>query len=123
MLEHTIDTIPVNALFAPAVVYPVYRLDKKAGESVTAAEISTLEEQMGTGVQAGEIALFAHGWDRYWDKNDETLFSALNVPGLTGDAGRLLMERGIRALGSDTMKKPTRDGSLTIVNSTPFAVS
>lgn len=109
MMENTIDTFPADILIAPAVVYPLYTLNRQAGEVVSADELLAMEKQMGIGVQEGEIALLAFGWDRYWDASDQTQFVGYNMPGLADDAAMLLMDRKVRAVGSDTM---CCDGSL-----------
>lgn len=103
MMAETIDTIPADRLFAPAVVYPVYTLGKKEGEAVSAEELIGLEQQMGISAQKGDIVLLAYGWDQYWDKNDTTYFSGYNAPGFTGDAAKMFIERGVVAVGTDTM--------------------
>lgn len=100
MPEATIDTFPVDNLIAPAVVYPIYRLNKKPGDCVTLEEMLAMEKEMGVAAGKGDIVLLAYGWDRYWN---DAGFYALNSPGLTDEAAQLLLDRKVRAVGSDTM--------------------
>lgn len=102
-MADTVDHVPPGYLLAPAVVYDLRPLNLKAGEAAGAEEFLELEERSGERVGAGEIALFCFGWDRYWDPSVEVGFYSLNAPGLAPSVCRLLLERGVRAAGSDTM--------------------
>ena len=52
MMESTIETYPPDCLCGMAVTYPLYRLNAKPGQRITAEQILALEAEMGTA--AGE---------------------------------------------------------------------
>ena len=43
------------------------------------------------------------GWQKYWKTGKSGKFYAQNAPGLDESAAKLLVERGIKAIGSDTI--------------------
>ncbi|MCD8140517.1 MAG: cyclase family protein [Planctomycetaceae bacterium] len=111
MMDHTIDTVPATKLIAPAVVYPLYKLDPAPGVRITADQVLKLEEEMGDAVGKDEIALFAYGWDSH-AKNDKTWKDyTYNSPGLDEAVIEMFYKRGIRAAGSDTISldQPIKD--------------
>lgn len=101
-MDRTVDRIPPDYLLAPAVVYDLAPLGLGPGKCATLEQMLALEAGSGQRVGKGEIALFHFGWDRYWH-DGEVGFASLNAPGLAPDICRLLLERGVRAAGSDTM--------------------
>ncbi len=115
MPDHTIDRVPAGYLLAPAVVYDLESLGLKAGEQASAEDLLRLEAGMGDAVKEGEIALLKYGWEKYWIINDETGFYGKNAPGLDESAVRLFYERGVRAVGSDTVscEGAEKDGKCT----------
>lgn len=111
-MDHTIERVPLERFMAPAVVYPIYKLGRGAGEAVSAQEILQLEAEMQDGVRAGEVAILRFDWDRYWHTDHRAWYYAYNCPGLTEDAVKLFMERGVSAVATDTMggDQPMKDG-------------
>lgn len=104
MQECTIETFPANYLMGQAVTYPLYKLNAQPGQRITADQILSLEKEMGTAVEKDEILLMDFGWfDKYWTTTKDWLYYAKNEPGLTEGAVRMFAERGIRAVGSDTI--------------------
>lgn len=103
------DAVPLTQLVAPAVVIdataaaaadPVYRL--------SAADVAAWERGHGR-IERGAIVLLRTGWSRYWPDRkayfgDDTPGDAsrLRFPGYGADAARVLVERGVAALGIDT---------------------
>ena len=112
MMEDTIETFPANALFGPAVVYPLDQCGKKPGERIAVEEILALEKEMGQAVGEGEIALLNFGWFQYWTTGAEWKYYAKNSPGLSQEAAQLFFERKVKAVGSDTIAcdTPVLDG-------------
>ncbi|MDY3618762.1 cyclase family protein [Agathobaculum sp.] len=103
MMESTIEVYPPDYLCAPAVTYPMHRLNAKPGQRITADQILRLEEEMGDAAGEGEIVLMDFHWFQYWTTSGDWKFYAKNEPGLAEDAVRLFAERRVRAVGSDTI--------------------
>jgi kynurenine formamidase len=99
--EQTVDTYPLDVVMGPAVVIDLAPLKLEAGE--TAGPEVILEWEAANGpIRPGDIALFHFGWlARHWRTDGQWTYYVKNSPGLTGDAVKLLHERGIKALGSD----------------------
>ncbi|MDH6707203.1 kynurenine formamidase [Kitasatospora sp. MAA19] len=73
-----------------------------AGHGITAAELAAAARQAGVEPGAGEVCLINTGWSRWWSDPQAYLGFDTGVPGITPDAARWLVERGIRAAGTDT---------------------
>ena len=71
-----------------------------AGEPVTADEVVAIEEATGVAAGAGDVALFRTGCLRYWP--DPEGLAAHKGAGPDISAARLLAERDVVAVGSDT---------------------
>jgi kynurenine formamidase len=71
-----------------------------AGEPVTADEVVAIEEATGVAAGAGDVALFRTGCLRYWP--DPEGLAAHKGAGPDVSAARLLAERDVVAVGSDT---------------------
>lgn len=114
-MEATIDTVPVDYLIAPAVLYDFSDRGLQAGEALRAEDFLAYEERIGDRVGEGEIALINYGWyQRYWRTDQGAWFFAKNSPGLDESAVRLLADRKIRAVGADTLstESPIVDGNV-----------
>jgi len=114
-MEATIDTIPVDYLIAPAVLYDFSDRGLAAGETLSAEDFLAYEERTGARVEEGEIALINYGWyQRYWRTDQGAWFFAKNSPGLDESAVRLLADRNVRAVGADTLstESPIIDGNV-----------
>jgi kynurenine formamidase len=71
-----------------------------AGEPVTAAEVEAIEAATGVAAGAGDVALFRTGCLRYWP--DAERLAAHKGAGPDISAARLLADRDVVAVGSDT---------------------
>jgi kynurenine formamidase len=71
-----------------------------AGEAVTADELLALEAAQGLAVGAGEVALVRTGYLSAWPDADALARHRGAGPDIS--AARLLAERGVAAVGSDT---------------------
>lgn len=114
MMDASIDSIPIDQLVSKAVVYDFSNRDWKPGELLDVQDIEALERQQGARVGEGEIALVNFGWlDRYWSTDGTAHFYAENSPGMTEEVARLFQERGVRAVGADTIacETPLVDGA------------
>ncbi len=108
----TADRIPLERLIGPAVVIEPTRVLAAADRDylVGAGDLTAWEEAHGP-LPAGAIVLLRTGWGAFWPDRARYLGTAatgagavaeLHFPGLDPVAARLLVERGIRAVGIDT---------------------
>lgn len=118
--EHgsTTAQIPLSKLVAPAVVIDI---ERKASADVdallTVDDITTFER--GVRIEAGTIVLVRTGWSRRWPERKAYLgddtpgeTTHLHFPGISEAAAKLLVERGVAAVGIDTASidhGPSRD--------------
>ncbi len=103
----TVDRIPPEKLFGPAVVMDVTAEGKKNPDhEVSAADILRWEKRHGQ-IPAGAIVLLRTGWTaRLPDaKSYRNLDAqgAMHFPGFSAEAVALLIERKVSGLGCDTM--------------------
>jgi kynurenine formamidase len=70
------------------------------GEPVGAAELEEIEAASGVGARAGDVALVRTGYMRHWPH--EQLMAEHRGPGPDESAARLLADRGVIGVGSDT---------------------
>ncbi len=100
----TVEELDVTCLMGPAVLYDFAPLNMAPGDMITAEMIESYERERGVAVGAGEIALINFGWmKRYWRVDDQAQWYALNAPGMTEECAILFKERGIKAIGADTV--------------------
>jgi len=104
MENASIDCFAPDNLIAPAVVYDFADRELKPGELITRAMVDAYEQAHGVAVGRGEIALINFGWmQRYWRTDSKSTWFVKNAPGIAEDAIILFKERGIRAIGCDTV--------------------
>lgn len=102
--KDTIDKVSPLHLFAPAVLYDFADITMQPGDMLTAEMLENYERQKGVKVGNGEIALINFGWmTRYWRADSGAQWYAINAPGITEEAVVLLKERGVKAVGADTV--------------------
>jgi kynurenine formamidase len=110
----TTDQISLEHLMAPAVV-----VDLSRQASANADALLTAEDLRRVELPRGSIVLVRTGWSQRWpdrkayfgdDTPDDT--AHLHFPGIAEDAAKLLIERGVVAVGIDTPSidhGPSRD--------------
>jgi kynurenine formamidase len=103
MMHHTIDTLQVNALVSPAKVFHMTDLNLKPGELVDLNTLEKIETTLAQRLTAGDIVLLDYGWQKYYRVGPGWHEFAENAPGLTEAAVRWLADKGVRAVGSDTI--------------------
>lgn len=100
----SIDTFPVDNLIAPAVLYDFSDKELQPGELLTLDMVKAYEEEKGVQVGEGEIAIINFGWmQRFWRTDSKSTWFVKNSPGIREDAIIYFKERGIRAIGCDTV--------------------
>ncbi|NTH16805.1 cyclase family protein [Agrobacterium rhizogenes] len=104
LMHMTIDTFPPDVLIAPAVLYDFSDKHLQPGDLISLDMVKTYEAEKGVQVGEGEIPLINFGWmQRYWRTDDRSTWFVKNAPGIQEDAIIYFKERGIRAIGCDTV--------------------
>jgi kynurenine formamidase len=104
MADKSIDRFPADNLIAPAVLYDFADRNLQPGDLITLDMVKDYEAAHGVQVGEGEIALVNFGWmQRYWRTDNESPWFVKNAPGIREDAIVYFKERGIRAIGCDTV--------------------
>jgi kynurenine formamidase len=114
-MAETIETFPVDRLIATARVYDFSGRDWRPGETLSREDILSYEQQHGAPVGRDEIALVNFGWlKKYWHVDERAHFYARNEPGMDEGVAELFRNRGVRAVGADTIacEIPMVDGAL-----------
>ncbi|MGU7771544.1 cyclase family protein [Burkholderia sp. MR1-5-21] len=114
-MDETIDTFPADRLISVARVYDFSDRDWQPGQTLGMADILAYEEIHGAPVGKDEIALVNFGWlQRHWRTDAAAQFYETNQPGMDEGVARLFFERGVRAVGADTIacEIPIVDGKL-----------
>jgi kynurenine formamidase len=114
-MDQTIDMFPADCLIAAARVYDFSDRAWAPGQTLTRDDILDYERARGQPVGAGEIALVNFGWlKRYWFTDERAHYYAGNQPGMDDGVASLFRERGVRAVGADTIacEIPIVDGKL-----------
>ena len=102
---HGADTLP--ATLTRGVLLDVARAQGAdrlpAGYGITPDDLDLATEQAGVDIQPGDVVLIRSGWGRLWP--DATAYVGVDtgVPGPTEPAAGWLVDRGVRATGSDTI--------------------
>jgi len=103
----TIDKIPVERFFGPAVVLDVRsECDRDPDYQLTVKRIEAWESKHGK-VPAGAIVLLRTGWASRWPDvaryRNQDAGGKMHFPGFSVDAAKLLLERKVSGLGCDTL--------------------
>jgi kynurenine formamidase len=102
----TVDKIPAERLFGPAVVIDVRaQAERDADYQVRRDDVYAWEQRRGR-IPAGAIVLARTGWAARWPDTARyrnlDAKEVMHFPGFSVDAVRLLIERGVAGLGIDT---------------------
>ena len=105
----TVEDLAIDDLVGPLVLIDVTAKAQADPDYLVTAEDVAAAEQADGPIPAGAIVVVRTGWsDRWPDRKsymgDDTLGRAdnLHFPGYHPDAARLLVERGVKAVGIDT---------------------
>jgi len=91
----TIEELPLEWFFGPGVV--VDFTDRADGEVITAEDMAAAVSEAGHELQAGDIVLVRTGRDAFYGQPDYIA----RGPGVSADATRWLVDRGVRVMGID----------------------
>jgi kynurenine formamidase len=103
----TIDKIPVEKLFAPAVVLDVRKeAERDPDYQLTVKRIEAWEEKHGK-IPAGAIVVLRTGWATRWPDvvryRNQDANGKMHFPGFSVEAAKVLLERKVSGLGCDTL--------------------
>lgn len=102
--ERTIDTFQAEFLIRPAKVVHFENRDWRPGEFATAHDFENWEQNTGERIEADDDVLVNYGWlARYWRTDAQWKWYGENRPGMDESVADLMLARGIRAIGSDTI--------------------
>jgi kynurenine formamidase len=103
----TVDQIPPNKLFGPAVLLDVR--DEAAKDADYRLPVSKIEkwERAHGRIPPGAIALLRTGWASRWPDvqkyRNQDQQGKMHFPGYSVEAAELLIDRGVSGLGCDTL--------------------
>ena len=109
--RQSVDEIPLERFFGPAVVVDVTQASEKSADYQVTVEDLTRAEADGGMIPAEAIVLLRTGFSRRWPDAAGYLGTAergaeavakLHFPGLHPDAAKWLVAKGVRAVGIDT---------------------
>jgi len=117
--KRTVDQIPVDQLVGPAVVIDISaKCDADADYLLSVADIEVFEKEHGT-IEPDTIVMVRTGWSSRWPDAKTYLGSDipkdtqhLHFPGISPEAGELLVARKAAVVGIDTASidhGPSRD--------------
>ncbi|HET8925118.1 MAG TPA: cyclase family protein [Candidatus Acidoferrum sp.] len=103
----TVDQIPVQQLFGPAVVMDVRTEGgKDADYQLPASRVEDWEKRHGR-IPEGAIVLLRTGWASRWPDEkryrNQDASGTMHFPGFSTDAAKLLIGRKVSGLGCDTL--------------------
>lgn len=76
-----------------------------AGYEITPGDLEATASTQGTTVGPGDVVLIRSGWGRHFDHPDRTVYVGHDsgVPGVSAAGATWLAERGVHAVGADTI--------------------
>jgi kynurenine formamidase len=103
----TIDKIPAEKFFAPAVVLDVRKeAERDPDYQLTVKRIEAWEEKHGK-IPTGAIVVLRTGWAARWPDvvryRNQDANGKMHFPGFSVDAAKVLLERKVSGLGCDTL--------------------
>jgi len=78
-------------------------LDRDRLEAGYGVTVEDLQAAGGLAVSAGDVVLVRTGWPQKYDDHDAYIGHRDGAPGVTGLAAEWLADRGVRAVGTDTI--------------------
>ena len=74
-----------------------------AASPVTPADLDAAASRQGVEVHPGDVVLVRTGWGHFWDDHDRYVGTESGVPGPDTEAAQWFVDKGVRAVGSDTI--------------------
>jgi arylformamidase len=100
----TIDTYSADFLIRPAKVVHFESRDWRPGDLATRADFEEWERRSGCRIEAADVVLVNFGWlARHWSSDTLWRWYAENMPGMDEGVADFMLEREVRAVGSDTV--------------------
>jgi kynurenine formamidase len=100
----TIDQLDIDNLVADCIVIKVN--DQPDEDYVAMPDVVNIFEKEHGQIPVGAFVLFSTGWDQYWG-NSKQFINDHQFPSVHEDTARLLLERDIAGLGTDTLSADT----------------
>jgi len=98
----SVDVLSLTDLLQPVVVFDITsRAERDAGVLLEVQDIVEWEARNGR-VPESAIAFVRSGWSARWE-NANAFRNGMRFPAISRDAALLLIERGIRGIGVDTL--------------------
>jgi kynurenine formamidase len=97
--RHFLHSVPANALIGPACLLNV---SDAPPEMLPLQAVLEWESRCGP-IQSGEVVIFNFGWHRKWRLGAEGSGYVAHWPGLSRDAAAHLLDRRVRAVGTDCL--------------------
>lgn len=105
----TVDQLPVDAFFGPAVVLDLRHLEPLA--EITPQVLGAVEAAASVEIRSGDIVLLMTKHDeRHWEHRPKGYAKLKDRPALTVEAAEYLAAKGVKAIGVDTVS-PDVSGS------------
>jgi kynurenine formamidase len=95
-----VDEVPLEQWIGRACLVGCVAVEPRS--AVSADHVLRWEARHGR-IERGEIAVFEFGWWRKWAVRPEDAAFLTDWPGLGSDCVQLLLERGVKAVGVDTL--------------------
>jgi kynurenine formamidase len=117
--QTTVDRIPVERLFGPAVIIDIRGdADRDPDYQLSVKRVEAWETKHGK-IPAGAVVVLRTGWASRWPDvaryRNQDANGKMHFPGFSLDAARLLLDRKVSGLGCDTL-------SIDLGNSPDFPV-
>lgn len=103
----TVDKIPPERLFGPAVVLDVTKeAERDPDYQLSAKDVFAWERKHGS-IPAGAIVLLRTGWSKRWPDvaryRNQDVNGKMHFPGFSVESAKVLLERRVNGLGCDTL--------------------
>lgn len=101
-----INEIPLNKLYGVGIVIDVRKYVSHPNDTITMNELVDWERSTGVEIPKGSIVILYTGWANYWGLYtswDQYWSIARGWPGLSPDAAKYLVSKGIVGIGVDTL--------------------
>ncbi len=109
----TIDALSLTDLITECVVIKTNYMGNE-NHSITPDIIEKFESAHGK-IQGGTFILFYTGWDKHWN-DKEKYQNNYSFPSVHEETAKLLLERNISGIGTDTLSADTGENGFPVHN-------